>query len=356
MKIELQANFFNQITASIAQKTPFVAFKLPNNPALFFLNSSTINWQKLAITQNPSFVIAPFSFSASNQNVLQFDFNTAISIDEDASFLPIILPEVERIEGDVIHKTKHLALVYKAIETINSKNLEKIVVSRKESNPKTKDWDSIYSFRSLCNSFPQSFVCWLFAPKLNLEWMGATPEQFLKVENNEAISMALAGTRAANNQVMWGAKEKYEQEIVTNYLKSVFDQYCTEVKVEATKTLASGSIEHLLNLVTGKLDPAKLQTFITELHPTPAVGGLPKETAIEFIIENEDYERNLYSGFWGILGRDSCNLFVNLRCFQITETSLDFYAGGGITTDSDPEKEWEETERKIANTKSKLGF
>jgi isochorismate synthase len=78
---------------------------------------------------------------------------------------------------------------------------------------------------------------------------------------------------------------------------------------------------------------------------------MPK-SEINFITENEVHDRKLYAGFWGMVGPDSFNLFVNLRCYEITESELIFYAGGGITGSSDPEAEWIETERKIANTQA----
>ena len=80
------------------------------------------------------------------------------------------------------------------------------------------------------------------------------------------------------------------------------------------------------------------------VHPTPAVCGLPKNEAKVFILENEGYDREFYTGFFGELNlKGSSNLFVNLRCMQVLKNQLALYIGGGITIDSIPEKEWEET-------------
>nr|MBX2840287.1 chorismate-binding protein [Flammeovirgaceae bacterium] len=84
------------------------------------------------------------------------------------------------------------------------------------------------------------------------------------------------------------------------------------------------------------------------LHPTSAVCGMPKEKSLAFILENEDYDRELYSGYFGPVNiQNKTNIFVNLRCLQISKEEIVLYAGAGITEDSNPEKEWKETEIKM---------
>jgi len=95
------------------------------------------------------------------------------------------------------------------------------------------------------------------------------------------------------------------------------------------------------------------------LHPTPAVCGLPKNEAKSFILENENYDRKYYTGFLGELNSDvnginTSSLYVNLRCMEIAKDEAIIYVGGGITKDSIPEKEWEETVRKTATMKKVL--
>ena len=88
--------------------------------------------------------------------------------------------------------------------------------------------------------------------------------------------------------------------------------------------------------------------MLTLLHPTSAVCGMPIEQAKEWIAHAENYDRELYSGFLGPVNfENTTDLFVNLRCAKISEQQIRFYAGAGITEDSDPQKEYEETELKI---------
>ena len=91
------------------------------------------------------------------------------------------------------------------------------------------------------------------------------------------------------------------------------------------------------------------------MHPTPAVCGLPKEAAKFFILQNEKYDRTYYSGFLGEINDDfDTELFVNLRCAKIEKNVAQIYVGGGITKESNPEKEWLETHLKTNTIKSIL--
>ena len=103
-----------------------------------------------------------------------------------------------------------------------------------------------------------------------------------------------------------------------------------------------------------------MKEIVQLLHPTPAVCGLPKEIAKEFIIENEPYDRGFYTGFLGELNcsftnkKASSDLFVNLRCMEIKNSQAHLYMGCGITKDSIPEKEWEESVNKSMTMKMVL--
>ena len=93
------------------------------------------------------------------------------------------------------------------------------------------------------------------------------------------------------------------------------------------------------------------------LHPTSAVCGMPKDEAMKFVLEIEDFPRELYSGYLGPVNFDGeTHIFVNLRCAKITESEVSFYAGAGITEDSNPEKEYLETELKMQSLEACFDF
>jgi len=88
--------------------------------------------------------------------------------------------------------------------------------------------------------------------------------------------------------------------------------------------------------------------LLQELHPTPAVCGLPKREAFGFIVRHEHTPRQYYSGFMGPLEMNAgTHLYVSLRCMQMTETKYRLYAGGGLLKESRMESEWQETEAKM---------
>ena len=93
-------------------------------------------------------------------------------------------------------------------------------------------------------------------------------------------------------------------------------------------------------------DKNQLYELLKALHPTPAVGGMPKDLSKEFILQNEGYDRTFYAGFMGFDNGNEAEYFVNLRCAQLFSNKVKLYVGGGIMPDSIPEKEWKETEMK----------
>ena len=93
-------------------------------------------------------------------------------------------------------------------------------------------------------------------------------------------------------------------------------------------------------------------TMLELLNPTSAVCGMPLQPALDFIKKHEKYDRELYAGFLGPINISGyTHLFVNLRCMKIMGNTGRFYAGAGITEDSNPEKEFEETQLKMQTLK-----
>src|SRR5690606_31528760 len=101
--------------------------------------------------------------------------------------------------------------------------------------------------------------------------------------------------------------------------------------------------------------------IIKALHPTPAVCGMPKEIARDFLIQKEGYDRKYYAGYLGELNcnveqntNDESDLYVNLRCMEIEENNINIYVGCGVTKDSNPESEFIETVNKSSTMKQIL--
>jgi isochorismate synthase len=114
----------------------------------------------------------------------------------------------------------------------------------------------------------------------------------------------------------------------------------------------AGNLMHLKSEFTVDMKATnfpQIGTVMLELlHPTSAVCGMPLENALEFLSRYETHDRAFYAGYLGPVNvSNNIELFVNLRCMQINGSNGILYAGAGVTIDSDPAKEWDETEMKF---------
>ena len=253
-------------------------------------------------------------------------------------------PEINA-ELNIPQHEEYLQKLEKAIEIIKQNNLPKLVISR----PIAKEISSINleeTYQLLCKKYPNT-LCYLLITDEEI-WMGATPEILGKFnkKTHEFFTMSLAGTLPVDEE--WSEKEIEEQKPVTHYISEILKKYVTLSEVEESETYnhISGNIKHLRTDFTAKIEDNRLEELIEELHPTPAVCGIPKDFCKEKIIEIEQYNREFYAGYIKIETEEEIYYFVNLRCAKIYKNQVIAFAGGGITALSSPEKEWRETELK----------
>lgn len=240
-------------------------------------------------------------------------------------------------------KKEYLNKIESIISFIIENQLQKLVFSRKKIIADYKEIDLVKSFSKLCNSYPNAFV-YLFHHGNNC-WIGAFSELLGKFnfENNEFSTMSLAGTLPVEEE--WTLKEIEEQKPVTDYINAILASY-DRVDKSATYDHISGKIKHLRTDFKLKISPDKIDEIIKQLHPTPAVCGIPKDFCKKAITNFENEDRKFYSGYSKIKIKNEVYYFVNLRCAEIYQNNAYLYVGGGITKDSNPIKEWHETELK----------
>lgn len=205
---------------------------------------------------------------------------------------------------------------------------------------------------SLRQNYPQAFIYILSTPFAGT-WLGATPEIFLRFNGSSISTMSLAGTKRISDKVGFGEKEFNEQKIVTDYICTLFENEFGNVSPQPVSELVYGDMIHVLTSIDSDL-PADitvhgLMEFASRYHPTPAVGGYPKEEACRLIKNVELHSRYYYSGFMGFVESNQFQLMVNLRCMALANETAFIFAGGGITIDSILEMEWEETRLKAAS-------
>ncbi len=254
-------------------------------------------------------------------------------------------------------KHDHMNLVKKGISLIKKGVVKKIVLSRKIS-VKTFE-EGVPIFLRALEAYPDAFCYLWYHPKVGM-WVGATPERLLQIRGNRMKTTSLAGTLAVepDKNPDWSQKELEEQKMVTDYLLDQLKNEVSEVKVSETKSVRAGQLWHLKTDIHANLPlGANLRQVVSKIHPTPAVCGLPTQEAKKFILGHEGYDRTYYTGFLGELNLSetgAADLYVNLRCMQIEHNEVFIYVGGGITKDSNPEKEWMETENKSKTMRSLL--
>lgn len=347
----------SKIQNQLKKRLPFVVYSKPNSEGItgFFQNNETLF--KVNDFTEKGFVFA--SFDGAKTYLIPESESELLHFSLDKKEMAFSGKELTKA-GNVA-KSDFTTLVANGIQAIKNEQFQKVVLSRTEK-VELEDFDMVDAFKKLVLLYPSAFVYCFYHPKIG-NWIGATPEQLLKVTENNFETISLAGTQkdTGSSEILWGEKEKEEQQFVTDYLVSRLKNVASAVQFTKPYSTKAGSIWHIKTDVSGVLNSdSSLKKVIQLLHPTPAVCGLPKEIAKDFILENEPYDRSFYTGFLGELNCSgtkesiSSDLFVNLRCMQIKDSQAHLYIGCGITKDSDPEKEWEESVNKSMTMKKVL--
>jgi isochorismate synthase len=285
-----------------------------------------------------------YSFDGFNK----IDFNGNIIEINPEKFNKIIISSdsLSKDNNQFIAETKdeYLQNLDKVVEVINENQLPKLVYSRRKIFTDFNKIDLKESFKNLCNSYPNAFR-YIFIDGEN-SWMGAFSEVLGKFSKNthDFETMSLAGTLPVSEN--WSEKEIEEQKPVSSYIRNILNNYSENMEESETYDHISGNIKHLRTDFKAKIKPEDLDKIIQELHPTPAVCGIPKDFCKENIQKIEKFSRELYAGYIKIETEETVQYFVNLRCSKLYKDSVHLFVGGGITAQSNPEKEWIETELK----------
>ena len=335
-----------------AQNLPFAIYKKPNKGSIVGVFQKNDSLFEVNDFNEKGFVFASFDGS----QTLLIPENESEIVSAIFHKKEITLLEKEPDLPNELDKTNFENLVAKGIQAIENNEFKKVVMSRKETVDLV-NFDMVSAFEKLAQLYPSTFVYCFFHPKVGT-WLGATPEQLLKANDSLFETIALAGTQKdkGSDEIIWPKKEQEEQQFVTDYIVETLNDAASEVLVSKPYSLKAGNIWHIKTDISGTLNSSSsLREIVLLLHPTPAVCGLPKNQSKAFILENENYSRTFYTGFLGELNiENKTDLFVNLRCMEICGSQAHLFMGCGITKDSVPEKEWEESINKSATMKNIL--
>jgi salicylate biosynthesis isochorismate synthase/menaquinone-specific isochorismate synthase len=248
--------------------------------------------------------------------------------------------------------------VSRAVERIRSGEIEKVVLAREVRVHAPGEIDPAPLFDALRGAFPACYCYLVGTPELS--FIGASPELLVRRDGARAQTVALAGTtrRSADpsvddllgEQLLQGAKEREEQAIVARRIERNLRPVSVWVAAADEPVLVKvQNVQHLATPIRAQLaDPVPCVELAGRLHPTPAVGGEPRDDAYRLIPALEGLDRGWYAGTvgWTDLSEDG-EFCVAIRCALLRGSVAHLYAGNGIVRDSDPADELAETEVKF---------
>ncbi|HMP71898.1 MAG TPA: isochorismate synthase [Kiritimatiellia bacterium] len=248
--------------------------------------------------------------------------------------------------------------VARALEAIRAGRIRKLVLARRSSF-----WFArkLSPLGLLAHMIDRNRRCYHFGFLYgnHLAFLGLTPERLFLRDGDRVFSESVAGTvpRGADTQeddefagqLLHSEKLRVEQQIVTDRVRASLESVGVEVtRIHGPDILRLDRLQHLITSFEGTLSTsASSADLLRALHPTPAVGGHPREAALELLRAIEPFDRGWYTGPLGWISRDSAEFAVAIRSGLIAGRRLLVYAGAGLVEGSRPEEEWEEIERKM---------
>ncbi|MFN7674835.1 chorismate-binding protein [Flavobacterium sp.] len=351
-------DLFIKVKVQQQQQLPFVLYCKPNSDRIVGLFQKNDHLYFLENFKETGFVFAPFDGDAIPYIPQKYSDVLVEKVTISDFYVETIITD----STDEQAKNTFESLVRKGLEAIKNNQFQKVVLSRKELVDLI-DYDLETVFKKLIYNYPSAFNYCFYHPKIGI-WFGATPEQFLKLNQKSLQTVALAGTQVegVSDKINWNEKEKVEQQLVTDFITSGLVGKVDKLVVSSPYSVKAGNLWHIKTDLTATIKSKKaIGEIILALHPTSAVCGLPKEAAKAFILENEKYDREYYSGFLGELNIDlatfrtaQSDLFVNLRCMKIKGKLAELFVGCGITAASIPGDEFMETVNKSITIKRVL--
>jgi isochorismate synthase len=245
--------------------------------------------------------------------------------------------------------------------------IDKVVLARRVDLRSPVELDVPNALRRLAAAAPESTT---YAYRRGgRTFLGATPERLVRTEGRTFRTVAVAGTirrgvdpgedAALAAELLASDKNREEQAIVVDSIRDLLAPLAQTLEVAPEPSIMTlRFVHHLVTEISGTLPEAHgLLSLAGLLHPTPAVGGEPRDVALALVEEHEGFERGWYAGPIGWLGADGDGeLCVALRCGIVDHTRATLFAGCGIVADSDPDAEWEESRIKLRAVVSALGI
>ncbi len=250
-------------------------------------------------------------------------------------------------------------LIERAVQDMGNSPLMKVVLARVCEIRSKRRIDVCRTLTYLNDQF-EDCTRFLFEPRPYHAFYGATPELLVKTEGETVTTMALAGSMprgqtgaeadAYARSLLNSAKERHEHQLVVEAIRRRLEPITAQLQIPAAPHVYRLSyIQHLLTPISGTLRrPEGILPLVQLLHPTPAMGGSPRDTAMNFISKYEPVPRGWYAAPVGWLdSRMDGEFVVAIRAAIAQDRRVWCYAGAGIVPNSQPDVEWAETDLKF---------
>ncbi len=251
------------------------------------------------------------------------------------------------------------SFVHCALESIAQSDIEKIVGARTLHLESESSISVANVLQRLHQNNPNA--CVFAFGRNDTYFVGATPEILFSAQSGKFKTMALAGSsrRSADEkedaqlgrELLACNKERLEHDFVVRTILKALEPLCSRLSIDTEPSLHKlPTLQHLVTHFEGAIHKENtLLDVIEQLHPTPAVGGLPQSPALEFLRNHEQFDRGWYASPVGWLDADDNGEFmVALRSGLICGQEATLFAGCGLVVGSDPEKEFNETQLKFS--------
>jgi menaquinone-specific isochorismate synthase len=260
----------------------------------------------------------------------------------------------------------------KAVQKIRSRiqagALEKAVLARQLELIAEDRIFATDVMKRLAESSPDSYLFAIRYPRSGI-FFGASPECLFHLKGKSVSVDSLAGSRPRKNnqrsdrelaeELVVSEKDMKEQRFVTDYILERLAPICSDLKVSDLRVKNLATVQHLYNNITGAVKPSldhftATETILSQLHPTPAVCGVPTEAARQLIEALEPDARGLYAGAIGYTDSESAEFAVSIRSGLLLDNRALLFAGAGIVADSVADNEYTECDWKFAGLKQAL--
>ncbi len=270
------------------------------------------------------------------------------------------------ITSEEIRQDEWLNAVENVIDLLKRSAMEKVVLARKMIVKFNTPPTSSFILKQLQNQQPGSYIFSLETGRKC--FLGATPERLVKKTGNEVLSACVAGSAPRSDDktkdeelgtdLLGDPKNRYEHQLVVDMIRNALQPYCEDLHIPDEPVLMkTPAIQHLFTPVTGRAKSGQsIFSMAGKLHPTPALGGVPKTDAMKVIRETEQMDRGFYGAPVGWTDFEGNGEFaVGIRSGLLNGNEAVLYAGCGLVADSRPEDELRETRTKFRPMFNALG-